>query len=106
MVAVAGVASGSGCDKLTLGKFAGERLGDRDGRISSSRHAHRLVDVATTGERVADCAANTSCRPTERLDLGRMVVGLVLEEIEPILLHAVDIDLDLDRAGVDFLGLI
>ena len=106
LVAVAGVAGGGGRHELALRQLAGERLGDRHRGVGRAGHAHGLVDVAAAGERVADGAADAGRRAAEGLDLGRVVVGLVLEEEEPVLILAVDVDRDLDRAGVDLLGLV
>ena len=49
---------------------------------------------------------NAGGRAAEGLDLGGVVVGLVLEEEQPVLEGAVDVNLDLDGAGVDLLGLV
>ena len=65
-----------------------------------------LIDIAAARERVADSAAHAGGGTAEGLDLGRVVVGLVLKEEQPVLVLAIDIDLHLDGAGVDLLGLI
>ncbi len=106
LVAVAGVAGRGGGHEFALGELALEGLGDGDGRVCGAGDAHGLVDVAAAGERVADGAADAGGRAAEGLDLGRVVVGLVLKEVEPVLLLAVDVDLALDGAGVDLLGLV
>ena len=106
LVAVAGVAGGSGGHELALRQLALERLGHGDGGVAGAGDAHGLVYVAAARERVADGAAHAGGGTAEGLDLGRVVVGLVLKQEQPVLLLAVDIDLHLDGAGVDLLGLV
>ena len=106
LVAVAGVAGGSGGYELALRQLALERLGHGDGGVSGAGDAHGLVHVAAARERVADGAAHAGGGTAEGLDLGRVVVGLVLKQEQPVLVLAVDIDLHLDSAGVDLLGLV
>ena len=106
LVAVGRIARRRGLAQLALGQLVLERLGERDGRVARAGHAHRLIDVAAAGERVADRAAKAGRRAAERLDLGRVVVRLVLEHEQPVLIVAVYERLDLDRAGVDLLGFI
>ena len=106
LVAVAGVAGRGGGHELALRELAGKRLGHGVRGVGRAGDAHGLVDVATAREWVADGAADAGGRAAERLDLGGVVVGLVLEEEEPVLVLPVDVDLDLDGAGVDLLGLV
>ena len=106
LVAVAGIAGGGGGHDLALGQLALHRLGHRLQRVARAGHAHGLVDVAAAGQRVADGAADAGGRAAERLDLGGVVVGLVLEQKQPVLLFAVHVALDLDGAGVDLLALV
>ncbi|VWL96079.1 Uncharacterised protein [Collinsella intestinalis] len=106
LVAVGGIAGGCGGHDLALGQLAGDGLGDGDGRVGRTGDAHGLVDVRAAGERVADRTAHAGGRAAEGLDLGGVVVGLVLEEEQPVLVLAVDVDGHLDGAGVDLLGLI
>ena len=106
LVAVGGVACGCRPHELALRELAGERLRDGHRGIGRAGHAHGLVDVAAARERVADGAADAGGRAAEGLDLGGVVVGLVLEEVEPVLVVAVHVDLHLDGAGVDLLGLV
>ena len=75
-------------------------------RVTGAGDTHGLVHVAAARERVADGAAHAGGGTAEGLDLGRVVVGLVLEQEQPVLVLAVDIDLHLDGAGVDLLGLV
>ena len=106
LVAVGRIARRRGLAQLALRQLMLERLGERNGRVARAGHAHRLIDVAAAGERVADRAAEAGRRAAERLDLGRVVVGLVLEHEQPVLIVAVHERLDLDRAGVDLLGFV
>ena len=106
LVAVAGVAGGSSGHELALRQLALERLGDRDGGVAGAGDAHGLIHIAAARERVADGAAHAGGGTAEGLDLGRVVVGLVLKEEQPVLVLAIDIDLHLDGAGVDLLGLV
>ena len=106
LVAVAGVAGGSSGHELTLRQLALERLGHGDGGVAGAGDTHGLVHVAAARQRVADGAAHAGGGTAEGLDLGRVVVGLVLKQEQPVLVLAVDIDLHLDGAGVDLLGLV
>ena len=87
LVAVAGVAGSGGGDQLALGQLAGHGLGDGLQRVACAGHAHGLVDVAAAGQGIADGTADAGGRTAEGLDLGGMVVGLVLEQEQPVL-HA------------------
>ena len=106
LVAVGGVTGGCGGDQLTLGQLAGHGLADRLERVACAGDAHSLIDVAAAGQRVADGTADAGSSTTEGLDLGGVVVGLVLEQEQPVLVLAVDVALDLDGAGVDLLRLV
>ena len=106
LVAVGGVAGGSRAADLALRELAGKRARNRRRGVGCAGHAHGLVHVAAARERVADGAANAGGRAAKGLDLGGVVVRLVLEEVEPILVLAVDVDLGLHGAGVDLLGLV
>ncbi len=110
LVAVAGVALGSARHELLLGKLSLKGLGDRSCRIRSARHAHGLVYIASSGERVADGTAKAGGSAAEGLNLRRVVVGLILEEEEPLLSHrslaVVHLNGDDNRAGVVLIGLL
>ena len=106
LIAVRGVSGGRGGDDLALGELALECFGNRDTRVAGAGHAHRLIHVGTARQRVADAPADAGGRAAERLDFGRVVVGFVLEQEQPVLVLAVHIDLHLDGAGVDFLGFV
>ena len=106
LVAVGAVAGCGGGHELALGELAFQRLGDRHGRVRGAGDAHRLIHVGAAGQRIADAAADAGGRAAERFDFGGVVVGLVLEQEQPVLVVAVHVNLDLDGAGVDFLGLV
>ena len=106
LVAVGGVTGGCGGDQLALGQLAGHGLADRLERVACAGDAHSLIDVAAAGQRVADSTTDAGGSATEGLDLSGVVVGLVLEQEQPVLILAVDVALDLDGAGVDLLRLV
>ena len=106
LVAVGGVSGGCGAADLALRELAGKRARHRCRGVCRAGYAHGLVHVAAARERVADGAADAGCRAAKRLNLGGVVVRLVLEEVEPVLVVAVDVDLGLHGAGVDLLGLV
>ena len=91
---------------LLLGELARQRILDRCTRVIGARHAHRLIDVGTPRERVAYRAAKAGSRTAERLNLRRMVVGLVLEHEEPVLILPVHIHRDADAARIDLLRFV
>ena len=106
LVAVAGISSGGLAADHALRKLAGDGVGDPGADVAGASDAHRLIDICASGERVADGAAQTGRRAAERLDLRRMVVGLVLELEQPLLLPAVQVYVDVDAAGVVLLTLL
>ena len=106
LVSVGAVAPRRFGDQLSLGKLARKGRGQGHGRIPCAGDTHRLIDVGAAGQRVADGAAEAGRRTAEGLDLGRMVVGLVLEVHEPLFLFAVDLHRDHDGAGVDLVRLL
>ena len=106
LVAVGAVACGGLGDDGALGQLAGHGLLNGLEGVGSTGHTHGGVDIGPAGQGVTDGPAHAGGRAAERLDLGGVVVGLVLEQQEPVLLAAVGIDLDLHGAGVDLFGLI
>ena len=106
LVAVGGITGGSGGHQLALGQLAGQGLTDGLEGVACAGDAHGLIDVAAARQRVADRTADAGGSAAEGLDLRRVVVGLVLEEEQPVLILAVDVALDLHGAGVDFLRLV
>ena len=106
LVAVGAVPRGGRRDDFALRQLAGQRFGQRHGRVGRAGHAHRLIDVAAPGKRIADRPAQAGRRAAERLDLRRVVVRFVFEHEQPVLLLAVDVDLDFHGTGVDFLAFV
>ena len=106
LVAVAGIAACRVGDQLALGQLAGDGLVHGCERVGCAGDAHCLVYVAAAGKRVTDGAAHAGGRTAEGLDFRGMVVGLVLEQVEPFLGLAVHVAGHADGAGVDFLGLV
>ena len=106
LVAVGGVARCCGLGELLLGDLAGKRFAQGPRRVRCAAHAHRCIDVRSAGERIADDAAGAGGCAAEGLDLGRMIVGFVLEEKQPGFFLAVDIYGHLDGAGVDLVGFV
>ena len=100
LVAVGGITGGSGGHQFALGQLAGQGLTDGLEGVACAGDAHGLIDVAAAGQRVTGGSA------AERLDLRRVVVGLVFEEEQPVLVLAVDVALDLHGAGIDLLRLV
>ena len=76
---------GSLAGNHALRKLARDGLSHRQIDIRSTGHAHCLIDIGPAGKRVTDCTSETCCRSTERLNLSRMVMSLVLELKEPFL---------------------
>ena len=85
LVSIAGVALCGTCDKLLLGKFVLESLGYGNCGICRAGHAHCLIYIASSGERVADRSAKAGSCAAERLDLRGMIVRLVFKEDKPFL---------------------
>ena len=101
LVAVARIAGRGGGHELALGQLAFHGLRNGYRGVGRARDAHGLVDVAAPAQGVADAAADAGGRAAEGLDFGGVVVGFVLEEEEPVLVLAVDVDLHFHGAGVD-----
>ena len=106
LVTIARIARGRGGHELALRELARQRFGNRARGIGRAGHAHGLVHVAATRKGVANRAAHARCRAAERLDLGGMVMGFVLEEEQPVLVFTIHVDGHLHRAGVNFLRLV
>ena len=106
LVAIGGVARSSGLAQLALRQLVLEGFRERHGRVACAGYAHCLINVGATGQRVADRTAEAGSSTAERLDLGRVVVGLVLEHEQPVLVVTVHERLHLNGAGVDLLGLV
>ncbi len=106
LVAVGRIAGRRRGHELALGQLPGNGIGHGHRGISRTGDAHGLVHVGAAGQGVADGAAHAGSCAAEGLDLGGMVVGLVLEQVQPVLFHAVHIHLALDGARVNLLGLV
>ena len=110
LVSIGGIAVSRLPDNLLLRQLALQCLGHRNGRIRGARDTHSLINVAATGERIADRAAETGRRAAKRLDLRRVVVRLILEEHQPFLglrsSAIVGLDRDDHGAGIVLLGLL
>ena len=106
LVAVGGVARSSGLAQLALRQLVLEGFRERHGRVARAGYAHCLINVGAAGQRVTDRTAEAGSSTAERLDLGRVVVGLVLEHEQPVLVVTVHERLHLNGAGVDLLGLV
>ena len=72
--------------------------------IARARYAHSLIDISTARQWVTNSSTQTGRSTSERLNLGRVVVGLVLKLQEPLLCLALDIYIDEDRASVVLLA--
>ena len=92
--------------EFLLGEFSFECHGYRNGRVTGAGHTHCLVNIGTSGERVTDRTAEAGRRTTERLDLRRVVMGLVLKHQNVVFFLSIYIDLNLDGAGIDLFGLV
>src|SRR5690606_41845252 len=58
-------------------------------RICRTRYAHRLKNVSTPRQRIANCTTDTSGSAAKRLDFGWVVVGFIFELQQPFFFHAV-----------------
>ena len=104
LIAVARI-TGSGLEADdALGQFAGQRFAYGLIDISRTRHTHRLIDVAATRQRIADGTAQAGRSSAERFDLGRVVMGFVLELQEPFLGPVIDVHIDENAACVVLLA--
>ena len=92
--------------QLLLRKLARDRVFHRNRRICRTGHTHCLIDIGTSGKRVTDRTAQTGCSTTERLNLCRVVMCLVLKVYKPLLGHAVHLDRNDNRAGIDLIGFL
>ena len=102
LVAVTGITgSGFARDNL-LRQFARKRFADRRIDIACTGHAHSLIDVCPSGQRVTDCTTQTGARTAKRLDFRGVVVRFVLELQQPFLHFAVHVHVDENGAGVVF----
>ena len=109
LVAVAGITVSRPDHQFFLRQLAADGLGNGNGGIRCAGHTHSLIYIASSGQGIADRAAQAGGRAAERLDLCGMIVGLILEENKPLFcLGAISViyfDRDHDRAGIVFVGL-
>ena len=105
LVAIARIARGS-VVLTCAAETCRQRFGNRARGIGRAGHTHGLIHVAAARKGVANRAAHARCRAAERLDLGGMVMGFVLEEEQPVLVFTIHVDGHLHRAGVNFLRLV
>ena len=101
LVAIGTISMGRLSYQFLLGKLALQGIFCRNSGICRSGHTHRLIYIGSAGQRITDGAAKTGSRPSERLDLCRMVVSLVLEIHQPFFFHAVHCYRHNDTAGID-----
>ena len=106
LVAIGAVSCRCGGYNFSLGQLAFHGLIHRQQRIRRAGHAHGLINIAAAGQRVADGSAQAGSRAAERLDFGRVVVGLVFKHQKPILLFSVYVHFDFNRAGIDLFRLV
>ena len=108
LVTIRGIATGCASYQLLLGELAVQSLGYRNGRIRSTGDTHCLIYIATAGQGITDGTAQTGGSTTERLDLCRMVVGLVFEKYQPLLSLSMVTVIHLHGnhygAGIDLIG--
>ena len=112
LVAVGGISPGCAAHQLFLGKLTLEGIRHGHGRVGRPGHPHGLVHIAPAGQGVSDRAAQACGCAAERLYLRGMVMGLVLEEHQPLLggrgsahIAVVYLHRHHHGAGVDLIGL-
>ena len=106
LVAVGAIAGSSTDGNLALRQLAGQSFANRRARISTAGYAHSLIYIGTTGQRIADCAAQAGCSTAERFNFRRMVMRFVFKHYQPLFRFAVDFDRHNYGAGIDFFGLV
>ena len=102
LVSIRAVAFCCSSGQCFLGELAFQRLRGRSRRICRSGHPHCLVHIGSSGKRIPDSASQAGGRPSERLNLGRMIMRLIFKIDQPLLAAAVHIDRDDNAAGIDF----
>ena len=100
LVAVTRIAGCGFAGDDLLRQFARKRLVHRCIDVAGTRHAHRLIDISSSGQRVTDGTAQTGTCTAKRLYLCRVVMGLVLELQKPFLCLSVHVHVNEDRAGI------
>ena len=102
LVAVARIARGGFRGNHFLRKFSFQSFLHAGIYVARPGHAHRLIHVTAAGQRVPDGASQTGGGPAERLYLGRMVMGFVLELEQPFLGLPVHVDIHIYAACIIF----
>ncbi len=100
LVAVRGVACCGFAGDDPLRQFARQGVRNRGIDVARTGHAHGLIDIRTARQRVSNGAAQAGACAAERLNLSRVVMGLVFELKQPFLLLSVHIHINKYRAGV------
>ena len=103
LVAVGGITACCCGTQLALGQLMLQCFTQRNGRITGAGDTHCLIDIASAGQRVTDCAAKAGCRAAERFNFRRVVMGFIFKHEQPRLFLAVHGCVNADGAGIDFL---
>ena len=106
LIAIGTVAVRRFAHQLFLRKLALHRILYGRCRIRRASHAHRLVDVSSPGERIADRPSEACGGAAEGFDLRRMIMSLVLEIDQPLFCFSVDFNRHHDGAGVNLIRLL
>ncbi len=110
LIPVGRISAGSAAHQFLLGQFALQRIRHRHRRVSRPRNPHGLIHITASGKRIADRSAQTGGRSAERLNLRRMVMGLILKEHKPLLGHrplaVIHLHRHHHRAGIDLVRLL
>ena len=105
LVSVGAVAVGCAADKFLLRKLTLQSFFYGYSRICCTSYTHSLIYIGTSGKRVTDRTAKAGCSTTERLDLCRMVMCLILEVDQPLLFFSIHVHRHHDTAGIDLIRL-
>ena len=101
LVSVRRITLSSSSYQFFLRKFSLHGIFHRYGGICCSGDTHSLVYIGTSGQRITDSASKAGSRTTERLDLCRMVVGLIFKVDQPLFFFSVYIYGNYNRAGIN-----
>ena len=109
LITIGGISACRTANQLLLRQLTLQGVSHRNGRVGSTGYTHSLIYIASSGQGITDRTAQTGSRATERLDLGRMVVCLILEEYQPLLGYFLSVIIHFYRynygAGIDLIGL-
>ena len=106
LVAVGTVSVGRRHGQLALREFSLQRQLRRNQRVARAGDAHRLIDIGSAAEGIADRSAKTRRGTAERFDFRRVVMGFVLEHQKPFLKASVDFGINANGTGIDLFALI